>query len=381
MFKSSTALLLALVLALPAAWAQRAGPQTSGNVLQLQPNAPDSYVVRRGDTLWGIAGKFLREPWKWPEIWRINKEDIRNPHLIFPGDVVRLDRLGGRLTVERLQPRVRSDALAREAIPTIPMQVIEPFLSAPLVIERGGLDNAPRIFATQEGRYNIGAGARAYVTGMSQTKEPLWQVYRPGIALVDPDSKEVLGHEAIYLGTARVTRLGDPTTVQVVSSKQEISEGDRLVVAPQPQVFNFAPRAPDKPIRARIMSIYDARSDARTELLLDRASWTGIQTDAAKKSIYEGFGETGNLAIVTLNKGAKDGLEIGHVLALFRSTTIVRDRSTGPFYMGERRHEPVTLPEERYGLLMVFRTFDNLSYALTLGVERQVSPGDLVKTP
>jgi len=117
MFKSSTALLLALVLALPAAWAQQAGPGTSGNVVQLQPNAPDSYVVKKGDTLWGIAGKFLREPWKWPEIWRMNKEDIRNPHLIFPGDVVRLDRLGGRLIVERLEPRVRSEALAREGGP------------------------------------------------------------------------------------------------------------------------------------------------------------------------------------------------------------------------------------------------------------------------
>jgi hypothetical protein len=371
---------LALVLALPVAWAQQAGPQTSGNVLQLQPNAPDSYVVQKGDTLWGIAGKFLREPWKWPEIWRMNKDDIRNPHLIFPGDVVRLDRVGGRLTVERLQPRVRAEALAQEAIPTIPLKVIEPFLSAPLVIERGGLESAPRIFATQEGRYNIGAGARAYVTGMSQAKEPLWQVYRPGIALVDPDSKEVLGHEAVFLGTARVIRPGDPTTVQVLSSKQEISQGDRLVVAPQPRVFSFAPRAPDKPIRGRIMSIYDGRSDARTDLLLDR-DWAGVRSEALKSWIYEGFGETGNLAIVSLNKGAKDGLEVGHVLAIFRRTTIVNDRSTGPFYMGERRQEPIELPEERYGLLMVFRTFDNLSYALTLGVERQVSPGDVVKTP
>lgn len=380
MFKSSTALLLALVLALPAAWAQQAGPQTSGNVLQLQPNAPDSYVVKKGDTLWGIAGKFLRQPWKWPEIWRMNKDDIRNPHLIFPGDVVRLDRVGGRLTVERLEPRVRVEPLAQEAIPTIPLKVIEPFLSAPLVIERGGLENAPRIFATEEGRVNVGAGARAYVTGMGQAKEPLWQVYRPGIALVDPDSRSVLGYEAVFLGTARVTRAGDPTTVRVLSSKQEISEGDRLVVAPQPRVFSFAPRAPDKPIQGRVMSIYDGRSDARTDLLLDR-DWAGVRTEALKNWIYEGFGETGNLAIVSLNKGAKDGLEVGHVLALFTSTTIRNDRSIGPFYMGEPRQEPVQLPEERFGLLMVFRTFDNLSYALTLGVERPVSPGDVVRTP
>ena len=379
MFKSSTALLLALVLALPVAWAQQSG--TGGNVLQIQPNAPDRYVVQKGDTLWGISGKFLTQPWRWPDIWRLNKDQIKNPHLIYPGDIVRLDRGTGTLSIERLAPRVREEALVREAIPTVPLKVLEPFLSAPLVIERGGLDNAPRIFAAEEGRVNIGAGARAYVTGMGQSKETLWQVYRPGIALIDPDTKDILGFEAIYLGTARVLRSGDPTTVRVLSSKQEISEGDRLVVAPQPQVFSFAPRAPDKPIRARIMSIYDGRADARTDLLLDKPIWTGIESDAGKKSIYEGYGETGGLAIVTLNKGAKDGLEVGHVLAILRSTTITNDRSVGPFYMGERKQEPIDLPEERYGLLMVFRTFDNLSYALTLGVERPVAPGDVVKTP
>jgi hypothetical protein len=381
MFKSSTALLLALLLALTVAWAQQTEPQPGGNVLQLKPDAPDSYVVKKGDTLWGISSKFLSQPWRWPEIWRLNKDDIRNPHLIYPGDVVRLDRATGRLTIERLEPRVRVEPLAREAIPTIPLSVIEPFLSAPLVIERGGLDNAPRIFATEEGRYNIGAGSRAYVTGMTQAKDPLWQVYRPGIALIDPDTKDILGFEAIYLGSARVIRTGDPTTVRVLSSKQEISEGDRLVVAPQPQIFSFAPRAPDKPIRGRIMSLYDARADARTNLLLDRPMWTGIEADSGLKSIYEGYGETGGLSIVTVNRGARDGIEVGHVLAIFRSSTITNDRSVGPFYMGERRQEPIQLPEERYGLLMVFRVFETLSYALTLGVERPVSPGDVVQKP
>jgi hypothetical protein len=304
MFKSSTALLLALILALPAAWAQQADPQPGGNVLQLQPNAPDSYVVQKGDTLWGISTKFLTQPWRWPRS-RLNRN--RSEPRYLPGRH-RPPRPVGTLSVERLTRGARG--LAREAIPTVPLKVLEPFLSAPLVIERGGLDKAPRIFATQEGRFNIGAGSRAYVTGMGESKETLWQLYRPGIALVDPDSKDILGYEAIFLGTARVTRTGSPTTVQVLSSKQEISEGDRLVVAPQPQVFSFAPRAPDKPIRARIMSIYDGHSDARTDLLLDKPDWAGIRSDALAKSIYEGFGETGNLAIVTLNKGAKDGL--GH---------------------------------------------------------------------
>ena len=153
------------------------------------------------------------------------------------------------------------------------------------------------------------------------------------------------------------------------------------MIAPQPQIFSFAPRAPDKPIRARIMSLYDGRSDARTNLLLEKPNWAGMESSTALKSIYEGYGETGGLSIVSLNKGARDGLQPGHVLAIFRSTTVTDDRSIGPYYMGERRQQPIELPEERYGLLMVFRVFDNLSYALTLGVERPVEPGDVVKTP
>jgi hypothetical protein len=271
MFKSSTALFVALVLGLSVASAQQPDPRQTGNVLGIKADAPDQYVVQRGDTLWGIAGKFLSEPWRWPDIWRLNKDQIRNPHLIYPGNVVRLDRATGMLSIDRLEPRVRVEPLTAEAIPTIPLKVIEPFLARPLVIERGGLDKAPQIVATQEGRFNIGAGARAYVDGLANTKETLWQVYRPGSALVDPDTNEALGYEAIYLGAARLMRQGgksqggkiEPATIQILSAVQEISEGDRLVVAPQPQLFSFAPRAPEKPVRARVMSIYDGRNDAR----------------------------------------------------------------------------------------------------------------------
>jgi hypothetical protein len=378
MFKSSTALLLALALGLSVASAQQPDPRQTGNVLGIKPDAPDQYVVQRGDTLWGISGKFLSEPWRWPEIWRLNKDQIRNPHLIYPGNVVRLDRATGTLSIERLEPRVRVEPLAREAIPTIPLKVIEPFLARPLVIERGGLDGAPQIVAAEEGRVNIGAGARAYVAGVAGAKETLWQVYRPGNALVDPDTNQALGYEAIYLGTARLTRLGvknEPATVQILSAVQEMSEGDRLVVAPQPQIFSFAPRAPDKPIRGRIMSIYDGRNDARFDYWRPAGGFTGGQA----QTLYGG--ETGSLAIVSLNRGAKDGLEPGHVLAMYRSTTIVNDRSVGPYFMGEVRKPDFPLPEERYGLLMVFRVFENLSYALTLNVERPVAPGDVVTQP
>jgi hypothetical protein len=386
MFKSSTALFLALALALSVASAQQPDPRQSGNVLGIKPDAPDQYTVQRGDTLWGISSKFLSEPWRWPDIWRLNKDQIKNPHLIYPGNVVRLDRATGMLSIDRVEPRVRVEPLAAEAIPTIPLKVIEPFLARPLVIERGGLDNAPYIAATQEGRFNIGAGARAYAFGLADTKETLWQVYRPGNALVDPDTSEALGYEAIYLGTARLFRRGnqtEPSTVAILSAVQEISEGDRLVVAPQPQIFSFAPRAPEKPIRGRIMSIYDGRNDARSDYYrvapVTQGVLIGRPTATEEQQRYGG--EAGSLAVVSLNRGAKDGLQPGHVLALHRSSTIIRDRSTGPYYMGDVRTPPFPLPEERYGLLMVFRVFENLSYALTLNVERQVAPGDVVAKP
>jgi hypothetical protein len=377
MFKSSTALFLALALAVPAAWSQQPDPRRDGNVVQLQPDAPDSYVVQKGDTLWGISAKFLKEPWRWPQIWRLNKDQIRNPHLIYPGNVVRLDRATGSLSIERLEPRVRVEPLASEAIPTIPLKVIEPFLSRPLVIERGGLDNAPQIVATQEGRFNIGAGSRAYISGVKDSNETLWQVYRPGRALVDPETNQTLAHEAIYLGTARLEKRGDPSTVRILSAVQEMSVGDRLVVAPPvPQIFAFAPRAPEKQLRGRVISLYrEGITDARDEVY----AAGGLPSFQMSPDIK--LGETGGLSIVSLNKGARDGLEPGHVLALSRDQLIINDRSVGPFLMGKERPPNVHLPEERFGLMLVFRVFDTVSYALTLGVERPVSRGDVVAQP
>jgi hypothetical protein len=367
MFKSSMALFLALTLVAPVALPQQP--------VQLQPNAPDTYVVQKGDTLWGIAGKFLSEPWRWPQIWRLNKEQIKNPHLIFPGDVVRLDRATGTLSVERLEPRVRAEPLLSEAIPTIPLKVVEPFLSRPLVIERGGLDNAPRIVATQEGRFNIGAGARAYAGGLKDTKESLWQIYRPGPALVDPETQETLAYEAIYLGNARLERAGDPASLRILSAVQEIGVEDRLVVAPVPQVFAFVPRPPEKPIDGRVIRIYAGITDARSELR------SGALIPPFQMEPLLTLGEAGGLAIISINKGARDGLEPGNVVALSRDQIVRRDRSVGPFLMGKERPPDVHLPPERIGLAMVFRVFDTISYALTLGVSRQVASGDVVTVP
>lgn len=376
MFKSSIAFLAACLLATPVvapvAMAQSA---RVGNVLEISADAPDRYVVQKGDTLWGIAAKFLKEPYKWPELWRMNKDQIRNPHLIYPGEVVRLDRATGTLSIERLTPQIRSEPLAGEAIPSIPAKVIEPFLSRPLVVERNGLANAPRIAATQEGRYNLGQGGRAYVDGLGSSQEPLWQLYRQGIPLVDPETKDVLGFEAVYLGQARLVRPGTPATMQIVSARREIGVDDRLVAEGPRRIFSYMPRAPEKQIAGRIMTIYDGRSDSLA--LLEQRAFRNPEAEQ-----LEGFyDETGPLSIISLNRGAAQGLEVGHVLALYKSTLVVKDRSLGPFYMGDTRPANVQLPEERYGLIFVFRVFENVSYALVMNASLPVSPTDVFRTP
>jgi len=191
--------------------------------LQVKETAPDRYVVQKGDTLWSIATKFLNDQWRWPEIWRMNQEQIRNPHNISPGDVLVLDRsvsppqlrigeAGGGLGARgaeggvKLLPRIYTQPLTAEAIPAISPRAIEPFLTQPLIIEEGGLDRAPRIIATEENRVNLGTGNVAYVSGFGDTEAPIWQVYRAGRPLVDPDNLRTLGFEAVFLGTARVTR-------------------------------------------------------------------------------------------------------------------------------------------------------------------------------
>jgi hypothetical protein len=315
--------------------------------IELADDAPDRHVVVPGDTLWGIAGKFLKEPYRWPEIWRLNKEQIRNPHWIYPGQVIILDRSGGEPQLRlgsqgKLDPKVvvtDND----QAIPAIPQQVIEPFLSEPLVVEAGALDAAPRIIATQEDRVYVGANDRVYATGVKSAANA-WQIYRPGKALVDPDSKETLGYEAFYLGTARLAREGEPATFSVSKARQEIGRGDRLIPASHPDIINYVPHAPEAGLRGRIISVYG------------------------------GLGEGGRYSIVTLSRGARDKVEIGHVLAIYRAGAEVSDRSEG-------RKENFKLPDERYGLVFVFRVFDRVCYALVMSADRPVVTGDVVRTP
>jgi LysM repeat protein len=320
--------------------------------LALKPDAPERYTVVPGDTLWSIAQRYTDSPWRWNELWNLNKDEIKNPNRIYPGNVIVLDRSRGQLAISdtvKLSPRVRAESTARTAIPSIPPSVIEPFLVRPLVVERDGLDNAPTIVAAEESRVILEAGNQAFVRGMGNSKETTWFVYRRGPALVDPETKTTLGYEATYLGTAQVKRPGDPAVVQLTSVTREVGVGDKLVPAGKPDVPTYAPRAPSGQVQGRVVSLYGG----------------GTQ-----------LGEAGNQTVIAINRGKSQGIETGYVLALYRPGAVVaegsRTRPTG---------EPMTLPNERYGLAFVFRVFDRVSYALVMNISKPVNTQDLVQNP
>jgi len=354
-----------------------ASAQAPSAPLTIRPDAPDRYVVVPGDTLWGISQRYTDSPWRWPELWGLNKEQIRNPHLIYPGYVILLDRARGQLTIgtgtgagtetgtatdtgrggaaapsgsQKLGPRIRGQSLAKESIPSIPSSVIEPFLSRPLVIEPDGLDKAPTIVGTQADRVILAAGNSAYVRGIAGSKEESWYVFRRGGPLVDPDTNQTLAYEAIYLGTARLERDGDPATVVLTSASQEVGAGDKLVPAGPPQVVNYAPHSPTKNIRGRVIAIHGG---------LGKVAEAGPQT------------------IISINRGARDGVEVGHVLALYALGGSVRD----VFKARDARDATIKLPDERAGLAFVFRVFNHVSYALVMHISRPIGPFDVVQTP
>lgn len=354
--------------------------KATDNPLLLANDAPTMYTVVKGDTLWDISGKFLKEPWRWPEIWNMNRDQIKNPHLIYPGDVVKLsfdasgrpllsiastEGVGGTI---KLAPRIRTEALG-QAIPSIPARVIGPFLSAPLVAEEGALNSAPRIIASEESRVIVGTGNAVYALGIKPEQGTRWQVYRPGKALTDPVTREILGFEAQYLGDARVTRFGDgnvtPTTLEITKANQEINRGDRLTPAGDATLPQYSPRSPEKQVKGAVVSVVG------------------------------GVSETAQYSIVVVNLGRRDGIEIGHVLAVQRGGEVVatntgEDESRYSFktlipasWRGDKDGIPpeVKLPEERNGLTVVFRVFDRVSYVLVMSSKRPVKVGDIVQTP
>lgn len=380
---------------------KRAATRPTKRPLAIADNAPNSYTVVKGDTLWGISGKFLKEPWRWPEIWNMNRGQIKDPHWIYPGDVITLtyDADGNpRLSIGanstggtvKLSPQIRSSKLA-QAIPSIPEKVIGPFLTVPLVIDEGALQDAPRIVATEDERVIVGAGNRAYAAGIREEQGLKWQVFRPGKALKDPATLEILGYEAVYLGDARVSRFGrtaevegapipEGTSIEIIKSTQEIGRGDRLTPTVEAPVPSYSPRSPDKQVKGSVVSIVG------------------------------GVDESAQYSIVVLGLGKRDGIEVGHVLATSQLGKVVstNDATVGARnesvvssffkqvgddlanidkeYRDEKKPESpipaqVKLPDERNGLVFVFRTFEKVSYALVMSSKRALKVGDVVQTP
>ena len=350
--KSITTLAFVLATAVSAGAAAQA-PKTP---LALKPDAPERYVVVPGDTLWSIAERYTDSPWRWNELWNLNKDQIKNPHRIYPGNVIVLDRARGQLAVSdtvKLTPRVRAESTARAAIPSIPANIIEPFLVRPLVVEPDGLDNAPTVVAAEESRVVLSAGNKAFVRGMGNSKEQTWFVYRRGTALVDPESNATLGYEAVYLGTAKVVRAGEPAVVELTSVTQEVSVGDKLVPAGKPEVPTYAPRAPASAIQGRVISVYGGGTS---------------------------IGEAASRSIITINRGKSQGLQVGDVLALYRPGAEVTERIRLRIARTPEERAFV-LPDERYGLAFVFRIFDRVSYALVMDVSKTVNTKDIVQNP
>jgi hypothetical protein len=352
------------LLLLAAAW-------TSGSTLadeiKLAENVPDRYVVVKGDTLWGISARFLKDPWRWPDVWGLNKEEIKNPHWIYPGDVVVLDftgktprlrkeGVGGngydgsesdwRLMDAKLSPTIRKQTLARGAISSIPISAIQAFLVKPLVVGEQELNAAPTLVAGPENRVVLSAGDTAFAKGVVWEEHAGWSVYRPGRTLTDPDTKELLGREAIYLGDAQISEFGEVSTVLLTKATQEIAPGDRLAKTPPFQSLSYVPHAPGNSIKGRVIAGPD-----------------------------DSVSEIGSKQVVIINRGSREGIEIGHVLALYRDRPSVTPANAVDL------NEKVRLPPERYGIVFVFRVFEKVSYGLVLNSTRPVNVLDVVQTP
>jgi hypothetical protein len=363
--KSTIATALLSVCLLPLLFAS---PLLGAQEIQLQDNRPDRYTVQKGDTLWGIAGRFLKQPWRWPEIWRMNREQIKNPHWIYPGDVIALDKLDGewRLSVSRptirVSPTVRIDPLEAEAIPSIPAGDLTAYLTQPMITGPEGLPGAAKILAARDGRVVRGEGDSVYAINVDEKSGTEWYIYRPGNVLRSYDSNEILGYEMRFLGTARVERFGEVSRMLITKAREEILLNDLMVPAPREQLVNYVPHAPDAAIDGRVIEL------------------------------YSGGTEAGRGFIVALDRGAADGLEVGNVLAIYHLAPVIPDPRAyeGPDIMSKLADQtkiilPPTrfldIPPERSGLMFVFRVFNRVAYAILLNTAEPVVVGDMVRKP
>lgn len=320
--------------------------------VELKSDHPSSYTVKTGDTLWLIASMFLRDPWRWQDIWEINPH-IKTPHLIFPGDQLYLEYVEGqpRLKVQRgmnagtvkLTPKARIEPLER-AIPLIAMDEIQPFLHQHRIVSIEEMEAAPYVLAGAQGHLLSGSGSKVYARGDFSAEEKGLSIYRQGNIYIDPVTSEHLGHQAMYVGSARLLEVRkDLATVEVTRLVGDVRNGDRLMPVEE-RIINasFTPRGPEAEI------------------------------DGLMIAVEGGVTQIGAMSVVAINRGARDQLEEGHILEVYRRGELVRDKV---------RDENIQMPDVRAGLLMVFRGFEKMSYGIVLGSDRPLSVLDKVRSP
>jgi len=322
--------------------------------VRMQDDAPLRYVVKKGDTLWGISKKFLKDPWQWPEVWTTNNTKVTNPHLIYPGEelllvykdkkpqIVPSGEMAVENTAEKLSPRIRQLPLV-EAIPTIPIAAIRQFLKGPRVVSDDELNRAPYVVEFNELHLAGSAGMGVYVKNLARPLRAGYSVVRRGDEYRDPDTGERLGYEAIPTAEGEVHELGKLSTVRLVSSSREVNVGDRLLPQ-ESDLFNanFYPHAPNGAVGGRIISVFD------------------------------GLSEIGQFQIVTLNRGGKHGLEPGHVLSILQAGGLAKD----PYAPGE-----LQLPDQFAGTLLIFKVTPKVSYGLVMEATRAIHVLDKVEKP
>lgn len=324
--------------------------------LRINPNHPDQYTVVKGDTLWDIAGKFLEHPWQWPQLWH-NNPQIKNPHWIYPGDTLYFSYVNGEPRLSfgpadsgygeqpNLTPHIRVSPI-EQAIPMIPSDAIAQFLSSPKVVSEEELPLAPYVLEIADEHLVAGAGDRIYVRAIENPQGLEYTVYRQGKPYVSPDTQEILGYEAEYIADTLLESPGDPATLRITKSAREVRRGDRLMLSAAGEMaLNYFPRPPEQRVAGSIIRVMG------------------------------GVTQIGERDIVVIDKGTSDGLEVGHTLDIYRKGRVVMDRVQAD------EAESVKLPDELAGVLMVFRPFERVSYALVMKATSAIHILDRVQTP